>query len=104
MYEVILYAAIATIVCAMLYSVLGRSVGRGPESGFDPSNFLQGKDEEKCPKCMQNAILKYTHALFVNDGTVEDRKASKQFIVPSGCAWQNSYYPSYRGNTCPNIP
>lgn len=36
MSEVILYAAIATIVCVMLYSVLGKSVGQGPESKFDP--------------------------------------------------------------------
>lgn len=36
MSEVILYAAIATIVCVMLYSVLGKSVGQGPEAKFDP--------------------------------------------------------------------
>ena len=36
MSEVILYAAIATIVCVMLYSVLGKSVGQGPEASFDP--------------------------------------------------------------------
>lgn len=35
MYEVILYAAIATIVCAMLYSVLGKSVGQDPTAGLD---------------------------------------------------------------------
>ena len=41
MYEVILYAAIATIVCVMLYSVLGKSVGKGPESGFDVEKALK---------------------------------------------------------------
>jgi len=39
MYEVILYAAIATVVCVVLYSVLGKSVGQGPESGIDPTEF-----------------------------------------------------------------
>lgn len=41
MYEVILYAAIATIVCVMLYSVLGKSVGQGPESGFDAEKAIK---------------------------------------------------------------
>lgn len=40
MYQVILYAAIATIVCVMLYSVLGKSVGQGPESGLNPEDFM----------------------------------------------------------------
>jgi len=40
MYEVILYAAIATVVCVLLYSVLGKSVGQGPESGVDAANFM----------------------------------------------------------------
>lgn len=31
MFEVILYAALATVVCVMLYTVLGKSVGRGPD-------------------------------------------------------------------------
>ncbi len=44
MYEVILYAAIATIVCVMLYSVLGKSVGQGPESGFDPRPLMEDED------------------------------------------------------------
>lgn len=43
MSEVILYAAIATVVCVMLYSVLGKSVGQGPESSFDPFD-KKGKD------------------------------------------------------------
>lgn len=30
MFEVILYAALATIVCVVMYTVLGKSVGRGP--------------------------------------------------------------------------
>lgn len=41
MYEVILYAAIATIVCVMLYTVLGKSVGQGPESGFDAEKAIK---------------------------------------------------------------
>lgn len=43
MYEVILYAAIATIVCVMLYSVLGKSVGQGPESGFDAEKAIKDR-------------------------------------------------------------
>ena len=49
MYEVILYAAIATIICVMLYTVLGKSVGQGPESGFDAEKAiknLQNKDNK----------------------------------------------------------
>ena len=46
MYEVILYAAIATIVCVMLYTVLGKSVGQGPESGVDAEKMLSGNGNE----------------------------------------------------------
>jgi predicted lipid-binding transport protein (Tim44 family) len=49
MYEVILYAAIATIICVMLYTVLGKSVGQGPEAGFDAEkaiNNLKNKDNK----------------------------------------------------------
>ena len=49
MYEVILYAAIATIICVMLYTVLGKSVGQGPESGFDADKAIknfQNKDNK----------------------------------------------------------
>lgn len=51
MYEVILYAAIATIVCVMLYSVLGKSVGQGPESGFDAEKAI--KDSSARNKVVQ---------------------------------------------------
>lgn len=44
MYEVILYAAIATIVCAVLYSVLGKSVGQGPEEGIDATKLMSAND------------------------------------------------------------
>lgn len=43
MYQVVLYAAIATIICVMLYTVLGKSVGQGPEAGFDPMKALKPK-------------------------------------------------------------
>jgi len=46
MYEVILYAAIATIVCVMLYTVLGKSVGQGPESGLDAKKMLGANGKE----------------------------------------------------------
>lgn len=47
MYEVILYAAIATIVCVMLYTVLGKSVGQGPESGFDAEKAIKDMGASK---------------------------------------------------------
>jgi len=46
-YEVILYAAIATVVCAMLYSVLGKSTGQGPESALDPKQFMAPDPNEQ---------------------------------------------------------
>lgn len=50
MYDVILFAAIATIVCVMLYTVLGKSVGRGPEDDADLPDFVTGKDSSESPK------------------------------------------------------
>lgn len=47
MYEVILYAAIATVVCVMFYSVLGKSVGRGPDDAIDPENLILNPKEDK---------------------------------------------------------
>lgn len=47
MYEVILYAAIATVVCVMFYSVLGKSVGKGPEESIDPEDFMAGPKPAK---------------------------------------------------------
>ena len=41
MYEVLLYAAIATIICVMLYSVLGKSVGQGPENPIDAKKEIE---------------------------------------------------------------
>ena len=47
MNEVILYAAIATIVCVMLYTVLGKSVGQGPESGLDAEKAIKDFTNQK---------------------------------------------------------
>lgn len=41
MFEVILYAAIATIICVLLYSVLGKDVGKGPESALKHEDFIK---------------------------------------------------------------
>lgn len=46
MYDVILFAAIATIVCVMLYSVLGKSVGRGPEDDAKLPALISGEARE----------------------------------------------------------
>lgn len=51
MNEVILYAAIATIVCVMLYSVLGKSVGKGPD---EPLTF--GRNEAEPSPAIVEAI------------------------------------------------
>ena len=63
MYQVVLYAAIATIVCVMLYTVLGKSVGQGPEAGLDafkdkkkPHLSLVPPSEEGVPKTGLEAI------------------------------------------------
>ena len=40
MFEVILYAAIATIICVLLYSVLGKDVGQGPDNPINPEDFM----------------------------------------------------------------
>jgi len=40
MFEVVLYAAIAAIVCVAFYAVLGKSVGRGPEDEFKPDEIF----------------------------------------------------------------
>lgn len=51
MQEVILYAAIATIVCVMLYSVLGKSVGKGPD---EPLTF--GRNEAQSTPAVVEAV------------------------------------------------
>lgn len=42
MFEVVLYAAIAAIICVAFYSVLGKSVGRGPDDEFKPEEIFGG--------------------------------------------------------------
>ncbi|WP_298918096.1 Tim44/TimA family putative adaptor protein [uncultured Algimonas sp.] len=46
MFEVVLYAAIAAIICVAFYSVLGKSVGRGPEDAFKPDEVFGGRSGE----------------------------------------------------------
>jgi len=48
MFEVILYAAIATIICVLLYSVLGKDVGQGSENSLNVEDFMarsEGQDK-----------------------------------------------------------
>ncbi|MGB6230367.1 MAG: hypothetical protein WBF53_09615, partial [Litorimonas sp.] len=45
MFEVVLYAAIAAIICVAFYSVLGKSVGRGPEDAFKPDEVFGGSSD-----------------------------------------------------------
>lgn len=68
MFEVILYAAIATIICVLLYSVLGKDVGKGPDSPIDAEKFLNSINtekpafvepvEEEAPPSMLSPLLK----------------------------------------------
>ena len=52
MFEVILYAAIATIVCVMLYTVLGKSVGHGDNNPVDVFN----DNQPETPKIIEPVI------------------------------------------------
>ena len=47
MQEIILYAVLTLIVGAMLYSVLGKDVGEGSESAFDPKDMLDKLASDK---------------------------------------------------------
>lgn len=45
-YEVIIYAALATVVCVMMYSILGKQVGKGPDDALNLEKFIKGKGDE----------------------------------------------------------
>ena len=47
MFEVVLYAAIATIICVAFYSVLGKSVGRGPDDAVGHEDMFGGRDQSR---------------------------------------------------------
>ena len=47
MYEVILYAAVATIVCIVLYSVLGKSVGQDSSEKLNIKTTPRLKKEQQ---------------------------------------------------------
>ena len=40
MYELVLFATLAVIVCVVLYSVLGRQIGRGPDEDQGPDDIF----------------------------------------------------------------
>jgi len=42
-FDIVLYAALATIVCVVFYSVLGKNVGKGPDDAIDPAAFTRAK-------------------------------------------------------------
>lgn len=46
MFDVILYAAIAVIICVAFYSVLGKSVGRGSDDSLSPDDIFGQKTSE----------------------------------------------------------
>jgi len=49
MFEVILYAAIATIICVLLYSVLGKDVGQGSDSSLNIEDFTAASEGQGKP-------------------------------------------------------
>lgn len=49
MFEVVLYAAIATIICVLLYSVLGKDIGQGSDSALNVEQILSEPKPEKDP-------------------------------------------------------
>lgn len=88
MYEVILYAAIATIVCIVLYSVLGKSVGQ------DSSEKLNIKTASKLKKNIKhNTInIKGTMTKEVSDGlnkikSIDASFSTSEFIGGSKAAY-----------------
>jgi len=53
-YEVIIYAVLATIVCVMMYSILGKQVGKGPEDPLNLDKIL--KTKESGPSGASNVV------------------------------------------------
>ena len=54
MQEIILYVVLTIVVVAMLYSVLGKDVGQGPDSAVDPEEMVKqfnsaGNDKPVAP-------------------------------------------------------
>lgn len=47
MFEVILYAAIATIICVLLYSVLGKDMGQGSDNSINPDDFMVKRNDNE---------------------------------------------------------
>lgn len=87
MYQVVLYAAIATIVCVMLYSVLGKSVGQGPEADLDlfknkkkPQLSLVPPTEDNTPKTGLDAIAQADNN-FSPASFMEGAKAAYSMIL-----------------------
>ena len=65
MVEVVLYAAIAAVVCVAFYSVLGKSVGRGPEDAIGQDE-LYGKPDTAAPDANRAGLVDDAEA---DDGT-----------------------------------
>ncbi|MGB3455544.1 MAG: Tim44/TimA family putative adaptor protein [Litorimonas sp.] len=55
MFEVVLYAAIAAVICVAFYSVLGKSVGKGPDDAFKP-NEVFGDPAADADRAMNSAV------------------------------------------------
>lgn len=87
MYQVVLYAAIATIVCVMLYTVLGKSVGQGPEAGLDvfkdkkkPHLSLVPPSDDGAPKTGLQAIAQ-ADSNFSPASFIDGAKAAYSMIL-----------------------
>lgn len=83
MFEVILYAAIATIVCVMLYSVLGKSVGQG---SAEPIDIFKG-DEDNSPKIV-DPVVETSFVDGMNDVIALDKSfRQKEFLSGAKTAY-----------------
>lgn len=80
MFEVILYAAIATVICVAFYSVLGKSVGRGPEDGFDPTELSKDQNGSDAQAVTGAALMPDASDALVDDkGLVAIARAEPGF-------------------------
>lgn len=76
MVDVILYAALATVVCAMLYSVLGKDVGHDPKQGVE----ARMAEAQETPFQPERPVE--THPIAgINDIIKADRDFSPYFFV-----------------------
>ena len=68
MVEVVLFAAAAFVVCVAFYSVLGKSVGRGPDDELNPDEIFGSAERPPEPRDARQAARDMA-AIAPDDGT-----------------------------------